>query len=497
MEEKTSPFNIPIWAWGIGCLVLVLACALVIVGSSLLIYLTADRNQTTIADTSTSVPEGFQDPGNQTSSPVIPTHTAAIPLETDPAENQELPIETLSPGDTQPTQEVSDPFAADRAQIEANVVEIRELQPKEQVEPTVLTNSELRQRLEEDLAEDYSLEEARFDAIVFSTFDFFPPDFDLYNFTIDLFTEQIAGFYDPETDEFVIVSEDDDFDALERWTHAHEFVHALQDQYYDLDLLEDDSISADASLAIRALAEGDATLVQTQYLLEGYFNQDEMFEILNGALDLETPVLDSAPPVIVNELEFPYLSGLDFVQTLYDQGQVDAVNDAWQNLPQSSEQILHPERYLSGDSPQIVALAPLTDTLGAGWQQIDEDTLGEFYIQEYLSQQLESEQVEEAATGWGGDRYAAYWNQDNENVVMTMKLVWDSPTDADEFSGAYINYVSRLFATQSETLVDGGQCWQGGDVICFYHINDVSLIARAPDMATATVVATEQLNALE
>jgi hypothetical protein len=497
MEEKSFPFNIPIWAWGVGCLVLVFACAMVIFGSSLLIYLIPVRSQTTIADTSTTVPDTFQDPDNQASSPTIPTLRAPIPLVTDPAENQDQPIETPSPDSKPATPEVSDPFAADRAQIEANVVQIRELQAKEQVKPTVLTDSELRQRLEEDLAEDYSLEEARFDAIALSMFDFFPPDFDLYNFTIDLFTEQIAGFYDPENDEFVIVSDDGDFDALDRWTHAHEFVHALQDQYFDLDLLEDDSISADASLAIRALAEGDATLVQTQYLLEGYFNQGEVIEILNGSLDFETRVLDSAPPVLVHELEFPYLSGLNFVETLYDQGQIDAVNKAWQNLPQSSEQILHPERYLSGDSPQIVTLAPLTDTLGVGWQQIDEDTLGEFYIKEYLSQQLEREQVEEAATGWGGDRYAAYWNQDDQNVVMTMKLVWDRPTDADEFSDAYVNYVSRLFATQAETLADGGQCWRGDDVICFYHINDVSLIARAPDMTTANAVATEQLNTLE
>jgi hypothetical protein len=231
--------------------------------------------------------------------------------------------------------------------------------------------------------------------------------------------------------------------------------------------------------------------------LDGYFDQEEMFEILNGALDFETPILDSAPPVIVHELEFPYLSGLNFVQTLYDQGQVDAVNNAWQNLPQSSEQILHPERYLSGDSPKVVALAPLTDTLGVGWQQIDEDTLGEFYVREYLSLQLESDQVEEAATGWGGDRYAAYWNQDTQNVVMTMKLVWDNPTDADEFSSAYMNYVSRLFAAQAEILADGGHCWRGGDVICFYNVDDGSLIVRAPDMTTAAMVATEQLNAIE
>ena len=78
-----------------------------------------------------------------------------------------------------------------------------------------------------------------------------------------------------------------------------------------------------------------------------------------------------------------------------------------------------------------------------------------------------------------------------------MKLVWDSLTDADEFSDAYTNYVSRLFSSQAETLADGGQCWQGSDVICFYNIKDGSLIVRAPDMSMATAVATEQLNALE
>ncbi|KPK10021.1 MAG: hypothetical protein AMJ56_09255, partial [Anaerolineae bacterium SG8_19] len=97
------------------------------------------------------------------------------------------------------------------------------------------------------------------------------------------------------------------------------------------------------------------------------------------------------------------------------------MNVAWQNLPQSTEQIIHPDRYLAGDLPEIVALPPLTDTLGIGWTRLEEATLGEFLLREYLGQQLDETEVETAATGWGGDRYAVYWHQDNEELVMVLR----------------------------------------------------------------------------
>ncbi|NIT57160.1 MAG: hypothetical protein GWN00_13275, partial [Aliifodinibius sp.] len=71
-------------------------------------------------------------------------------------------------------------------------------------------------------------------------------------------------------------------------------------------------------------------------------------------------------------------------------------------------------------------MQPLTDTLGVGWQRLDEDTLGEFYLREYLAQQLEGGLVESAASGWGGDRYTVYWNDEAEEIVMVLKLVWDT-----------------------------------------------------------------------
>ncbi len=487
MEEKTSKKKIPVWAWILGCFTLLAICIVLVAGiGALAAFLTISREESSFAQATQLLvepeqdPGSFNDPGTELPPTIKPESNSVDP---DPAGPDPVD-EPAAPG--------PDPFAGQRDEIEASVVEIRDLVPRENVVPTLLTMTELRQRLEEDFANDYSLEEASQDAIALSAFDFLSPDFDIYNFTLDLYTEQIAGFYDPETDEFVVISDDDEFDAFEQWTHAHEYVHALQDQYYDLELLDDDSLDSEAALALQALAEGDATLVQTLYLTGGYFDRQQMFELLGDTLGIDTTILDSAPPIIASQLEFPYTSGLNFVQTLYDQGGFVAIDDAWKTPPQSTEQILHPDRYLAGDKPQLVTLEPLTDTLGLGWQLVDTDILGEFYLREYLSQQLDDDQVDEAATGWGGDRYAVYWNEEKQDVVLVLKLLWDTPSDGTEFSRAYVNYPARLLGSQAETQSDDGLCWQGNDVICLYESDGVSLVVRAPDLNTAADVVTVQ-----
>jgi hypothetical protein len=132
--------------------------------------------------------------------------------------------------------------------------------------------------------------------------------------------------------------------------------------------------------------------------------------------------LDDYPPVLINNLAFPYVSGSRFVGELYRAGGFAAIDAAWANPPQSTEQILHPERYRAGDAPQLVALAPLTDTLGVGWQQIEDNIMGEFILREYLDQQLPATTAARAALGWGGDRSAVYWNEAT-GVVLALRLV--------------------------------------------------------------------------
>lgn len=375
-----------------------------------------------------------------------------------------------------------------RAQVEANVSELRGLEPLEPITPVVLTRDELRDRFQAELFADYSPEEARRDVLALSAFDFIARDYDLYQAQLDLHSEGVLGFYDPETAEFVVVSDGALLDPAAQWTHAHEFVHALQDQHYDLDALNDESLDSERRAAIRALAEGEAELVQYLYLFEGgFFNQQEVTAIINAQGRANRDFLVNFPPILIKDLSFPYTSGVDYFLDLYREGDFAAIDEAWRNPPQSTEHILHPDRYRAGDAPQIVALPPLTGTLGAGWELVDEDILGEFYLREYLDQQLTTSVATRVSTGWGGDRYAVYWNEAEQALVMALRLAWDIAEDAAEFAAEYPNYATGLFGDVAPVAPgDGSQCWQGTDVICLFAEETESFVVRAPDVAAAT-----------
>ncbi len=371
-----------------------------------------------------------------------------------------------------------------RAEVEAAVVDLRGLPLLEPIAPTILTRDALRDRVSADAAED-SPAEMRDATLALSAFDFLARDFDLYNALIDVNGEGILGFYDPETAEFVVVSDGVLLDPAAQWTHAHEFVHALQDQHHDLDRLTDDNSDSEARAALRALAEGEAELVQYLFLFEGdFFTQKDVDAILSSPEQSDSSYLDELPPILISNLAFPYREGVEFVAALYRENGFQAIDDAWANPPVSTEQILHPDRYLAGDAPQLVALAPLTDTLGAGWAQVDEDILGEFFLREYLDQQVSAMAANTAATGWGGDRYAVYWNEGTEELVMALRLVWDTPVDAAEFAQVYGLYAAALLDSGAEVQPDGSSCWIGAETICLSQAEGQTWIVRGPDKAT-------------
>lgn len=379
--------------------------------------------------------------------------------------------------------------AAIRAEVEANVVALRGLRPLAPVTPVILTRDELRERVEGDFSEDNSPEETRHDVLEFAAFDFLDRDYDLYGALVDIQSEGILGFYDPKTAEFVVVSDDVLLDPSAQWTHAHEFVHVLQDQHYSLNDISNEALDSEARAALRALAEGEAELVQYLYLFDGdYFSRTEAESILNDPGQTDSSYLDGFPPVLVNNMAFPYTDGVDFVAALYRDGGFRAIDDAWANLPRSTEHILHPDRYLTGDEPQIVSLAPLTDTLGTGWEKIDDDILGEFFLREYLSQQLTAAHVTRAATGWGGDRYAVYYNEAEDALVMALRLAWDTPEDAADFAELYPAYPEKLTGATGQTQPDDSTCWADLDVICFLEDGGESFVVRAPDLETAAAV---------
>ena len=293
-------------------------------------------------------------------------------------------------------------------------------------------------------------------------------DFAYRPFIIGLLTEQVAGYYDPAARRFHLA----DWIDLEaqKPVMAHELTHALQDQHFNLRRFENwPRGDSDAELAAHSLIEGDATLTMSHYLLSRPSLVAEFMRSFGSGMSSEK--FDKAPRPIRETLLFPYLQGIEWATKVHQRGGWSALSKAYSQLPESTEQILHAEKYFNRESPKTVRLPNFTNLLGshgtanrrqqtatnrrsgkrtnprsairdlksAGWKQIETDVNGEwgYYLalDEFLKSPVDSKR---AAAGWGGDKYALYEHSKTGDLFLVQVALWDTVQDAKEFFDAYV-----------------------------------------------------------
>jgi hypothetical protein len=358
---------------------------------------------------------------------------------------------------------------------------LRGLKPLKDVPEAFITEDQLRANLTKDMAENYSQKESEQDVSELWLLRLIDdPTINLYQLEIDLQTEQVAGYYDQKKDELFVRNDGTDITPLARQTLAHEFTHALQDQHYDLEkMLPDDSKDDDHDLGVRSLVEGDATVSGILYA-QTYMTQKEYQTMLDESKNAPSEVIDRVPPYIRDILYFPYEQGVQFVIALGITSSFRPIDKALQDPPVSSEQIMHPEKYTDTprDMPKLVALPPLTDTLGTGWTMPDNGTLGEFDVLKML-QENNTTGADSAAAGWGGSVYNYYENGDKALVIFN--TVWDTPKDADEFEAAINDSFSS--ATKTGSIYSDGKRFfsvkRTGDSIAVGASTDQSALQKA------------------
>jgi len=375
------------------------------------------------------------------------------------------------------------------AEIESQVILLRGLEPTGPVDQQLLTTEALRLTVLNDLLEDYSREQADDDVRLLNLLGLLPAGFDLWELYADLYTEQLAGFYDAETREMYIV-QGEAFQGPERLTYAHEYVHALQDQRFDLlaGLRLDDPLceqEADRCTAVRSLLEGDATLLQSQWL-RTYASEEDLRELQSLVLTLESPVFLSAPGFLQDDFLFPYIQGVEFARQLYLDGSWPAVDEAYAAPPSSTEQILHPTRYPE-DVPIVMQVPDLLPVLGAGWREIGRGTMGEWTTRLTLAGQLPDDVAVTAADGWGGDFYLAF-DHPRLGGALVWLTQWDSLRHAEEAFSAFRAYGDARFGEHTATATFTIQ-WQGADGFAVLERRSLqSLWIQAPDEATAAAL---------
>jgi hypothetical protein len=236
-----------------------------------------------------------------------------------------------------------------------------------------------------------------------------------------------------------------------------------------------------------ALLEGDATLSLGLYAATS-LSLSEILEMASEASNLGSPVYDSAPPVIRKTLLFPYEAGAEFISSLKQGSDIwRPVNQTYSRPPASTEQILHPAKYLAGEDSKVVALPPLPPLLESDWELVLEDVMGEFLLRTYLGAALGRPAVIRTASGWGGDQFRLLRDGSGRRLFISL-IEWDTDIDAREFFDAYRQFTETTgdWVTTDSQANEVRWHYPGWSVLLVLN-GDLTLISIAPDPETVAL----------
>jgi len=270
-----------------------------------------------------------------------------------------------------------------------------------------------------------------------------------------LYGDTVQGFYSSSDGGRIVLVSDSPTPQIDHATLAHELVHALQDQRLSLDV---DADTQDGQLAADGLAEGDANHVRDLYVQRCDGSWDCLPQTLgNGG----GAAGENFPFGVFLAVFQPYATGPSFVEDLKERSDGDdewsAVNDAYSQFPESTEQVLHPEKY--PDEQPVEVTVP--DRSNGEWERFDvepaADTVGEasifamFWDNEMAGvDPLSYRHV--ASMGWGGDSVVPYRaageGSGDQRYGYVWRSTWDTTQDAEDFESVYRNMLQKHNATR-------------------------------------------------
>ncbi len=381
--------------------------------------------------------------------------------------------------------------------IERRVEEIRGLKFQNDVGVQRRTREELRQRMIDTFDVDTPPAELAKANATMQAFGLLPPGADLKDIVIRYYTNEVAAFYDPRTKELWMI-EGEQGGGGDDTVIIHEMIHAVEDQNFDL-LAHDEKVKGhdDRTNALQAMCEGSATfgMFMPQWKRPGdeggptdYEAQARMISVVMG-LSAKIGQTEDYPNLFSEGGIFPYLDGLHFVAAVYKERGWKGIDDAYASPPASTEQIIHPEKYLAGEAPVEVVLPDTDAVLGKRWERVEENTMGEEYVRLFLKEHLVVQPARrllggtggglgkwigegavgwftidpaKAAEGWGGDRYRIYRSAKTGANALVWATTWDTPEDAEEFLEAYRGVVSKRWPGWTEERDGGDTRWSQG-----------------------------------
>jgi hypothetical protein len=311
------------------------------------------------------------------------------------------------------------------------------------------------------------------------------PALDLSALLLDMLTEQIAGYYDPETGMMRLIEGSVEMgglmgvaatilrrDLAGEFLLAHELTHALNDQHFNLTAFLDTPGNQDSLAARKAFVEGEAMLVGLNYVLRRPMKR-VTYDLPPAAIastgegDNEKSSVESQwariPTAIRRQLMFSYIDGGTFAVAVYTAGGTRALDRVYTDPPASSEHILHPLKYLKQVDPPVNVELPDVVPEMAALKLVEEDTMGEIGVLGLLEEPIGLVAARIAAAGWGGDRYRLYVSEANpENIGLYWETVWDTKSDQVEFDTQIRATLRKRYGAPTDSL-DSTDRWETKD----------------------------------
>ena len=286
----------------------------------------------------------------------------------------------------------------------------------------------------------------RAEELTLKMFGLVPNDFSLLKETVDLFSEQVAAYYDSDKKRlFVLDNVATDLDR--RVALVHELAHALADQQHSLlKFMHAKPDSDDASTARQAVMEGQATWLTWAYVASRQGGKAEVPLTLLDSLakaaagSSQMPVYAQAPLYFRESLVFPYTEGLRFQDAVYRKLGQRAFEQVFDRPPLSTQNILHPDTYLNKSAPSTVHVPELRESIGQEarrFSALTEGDLGEFDISVMLRQYVDEKEGADAARHLRGAAFRLYENKKDKAPALAFVSEWDSPEAARRFFELY------------------------------------------------------------
>ncbi|MFH1313673.1 MAG: hypothetical protein ABIJ00_10685 [Candidatus Eisenbacteria bacterium] len=332
-------------------------------------------------------------------------------------------------------------------EIQPAVAELTGMPEGKQVKVIVMSRSEFKEFLVDLVAMEYPDDELIRRGRCLAEIGLVPEDYDLEAGFLDLVGQEGGGLYDPRAKAFVGIS---DLPPVlmtpfyQDMIVSHELTHALQDRQVDIVAESEVGLkNLDYEYAFRSTIEGMATVVMIAYMQDKELDRlpDTRVFMRSG---FEQRDLREFPHYLREVLISPYAEGGAFVQRWLKVNPHKQMVSLFYDIPATSEQILHPDKYLDRDEPTPIDVSGLAAAVPESWDPYYTNTLGEFdLLTLFRMYPATNPDAAEAAAGWDGLRFAAYVTPDDELVIVGSSA-WDSEHDAEEFESALSEVLTGL-----------------------------------------------------